>query len=221
MAGLLNLYQWRFWAASCNSATSEGVLEIQVRRQTFWCCSQSSCSFWRMNVLREKMKSSESCGLSSSSGFVAEVVHACLGSSFSNWDNSPLLDLFSSPNRLHILSSTKRNYRALVCLSDAKIHKGWSEIATTALYTYIRTKLCVLPGLKELKRVLWSSLPSFGQSRTFYYLISNLICWILGLLLMLLMFVEHKRARVWETRRIFQVYMGMCAAAFVLENWPG
>lgn len=152
---------------------------------------------------------------------LAEIVHACLGSSFFNWDNPPLLDLFSSPNRFHIFSSTKRNYRALMCLSEAKTHKGWSEIATTALCTYIRTKLCLLPGLKELWRVLWNSLPSFGQSRTFYYLISNLICWIFGLLLMLLMFVVHEQGKVWEMRRIFQICMGMCAAAFVLENWPG
>lgn len=40
---------------------------------------------------------------------------------------------------------------------------------------------------KKLSRVPWSSVPIFGQSRTFYYLVSNLIYLIFGLLLILLM----------------------------------
>ena len=119
---------------------------------------------------------------------LSKLVNACLSSHFLNWDNAPsFLDLFSSLNRLQILNSTNRSYGALMPLSEAKTYQGWSVIAMTALHTNMRTKLCVLPGLKKLWSVPWSSVPSFGQSRTFYYLVSNFIYLIFGLLLILLM----------------------------------
>ena len=112
----------------------------------------------------------------------------CLSFHFLNWDNPlSLSDLFSSLNRLQILGSTNRNYRALISLSEAKTYQGWSVIPTAAPYTNKRKKLHMLPGLKRLWSVPWSSVLSFGQSRTFDYLISNFIYLMSGLLPILLM----------------------------------